>query len=70
MALKFEQSKSVQDYVELGEPMWLTQDRTRLVAKDDPEAFYAYGAAGKRISPEEAKSLGLIKESKESKKSE
>lgn len=51
-------------WVETGEPLWLTADRERVVAEGDPEAAFLFASAGKRISREDAERYGLVKSSR------
>lgn len=65
---KINHVQEVHDFVELQEPVWTNHDRTKLVAKDDPEAAFAYGGVSTRIPLEQAKADGLVKEKKASAK--
>jgi hypothetical protein len=64
MAFKVEKVSETSSSVVLGETLWLTADRDRVVPEGDPEAAFLLGTAGKRVAVEEAERLGLIKAGK------
>lgn len=53
--------------VELGEKLWLTADRERLVPDGHREAAFLFGTPGKRVSREDAIRLGLVEQTDEEK---
>lgn len=55
------ENESLARWVECKEPLWLTADRDRLVAGDDPEAAFLFATPGKKISREDAERYGLVK---------
>lgn len=61
MALKINKISETSHSVELGETLWLTDDRSEVVADGDPRAAFLLGTAGKRVTVEEAERLGLVK---------
>lgn len=61
---KINHTQEVQEFVELQEPLWWNADRTKLLAKGDPEAAFAYGGVSTRVPLEQAKADGLVKEPK------
>lgn len=72
MALILNTVKSKDGYVAT-EKLYITKDRTRLVAKTDPDVGFLYAGKGDVISQDEAERLGLvpgIPEVKESRPSE
>lgn len=64
MAFKIKENESLDRWVESEESLWLTADRERLVAADDPEAASLFASAGKRISRADAIRFGLVKPDK------
>jgi hypothetical protein len=62
--LKINHTEEVLRYVELQEPIWWNADRTKLVAKGDPDAAYAYGGVSTRVPLAQAIEDGLVKEPK------
>lgn len=61
MAFKITEQKDEQDFVQLDEPVWWNADKTKLVAKDDPDAAHAYGGIATRVPREQAEADGLVK---------
>ena len=51
--------------MELQEPLWWNADRTKLLAKGDPDAAFAYGGTSTRVPLEQAVADGLVKAPKE-----
>jgi hypothetical protein len=54
------QNEAVDRWVEAGEPLWLTADRSELVPEGDPEAAHLFASKGKRISRADAIHYGLL----------
>lgn len=51
--------------MELDRTLWLTADRSAVVEDGDPRAAFLLGTRGKKVSDDEAKRLGLLKEKAE-----
>lgn len=66
MAFKVNEVNEVSESVELGETLWLADDRESVVAEGDPTAAHLLGTKGKRLSREEAERYGLVKARKPS----
>jgi hypothetical protein len=60
-AFKVNQLEEVQNWVQSEERLFLTADRERVVAEDDPEAAFLFASPSDRISVEDAARYGLIK---------
>lgn len=64
MGLEFVLLESNERWVEARERLWLTADRSRVVADGDPEAAFLLAAPGQRIPIEDAERYGLVKPKK------
>lgn len=51
----------VHSFVVTKQALWLTADRTELVAEGDERAAFLFASAGKRVSKEDAERYGLMK---------
>ena len=60
-AFKVNQLEEVQNWVQTEERLFLTADRERIVAEDDPEAAFLFASPSDRVSVEDAVRYGLIK---------
>ncbi len=60
MAFKATQQSSTEDWVEVEERLWVSDD-DKLVAEDDPKAASLFAIPGQRISVEDAEKYGLVK---------
>ena len=54
-------------WVQPEERLWLTADREKIVAEDDPLAAFLFATPSDRISVEDAERYGLIRSGKASK---
>ncbi len=60
MAFKATQQSSTDNWVEVDERLWLTDD-DKLVAEGDPKASSLFAIPGQRVSVEDAERYGLVK---------
>lgn len=66
MAFKVTQISEVTESVEVGENLWLADDRETVVAEGDPRAAFLLATSGKRLARDVAEGYGLIKARKQS----
>jgi len=60
MAFKAIQQSSTEDWVEVEERLWVSDD-DKLVSEGDPKAASLFAIPGQRISVEDAEKYGLVK---------
>ena len=60
MAFKAIQQSSTEDWVEVEERLWVSED-DKLVAEGDPKAVSLFAIPGQRVSVEDAERYGLVK---------
>jgi hypothetical protein len=64
MAFKITEGSDQQHFVEVGERLWLAEDRETVVADGDAAAAFLLATPGTRLSREDAERYGLVKASK------
>lgn len=64
MAFEVTEKNETTATVTVGERLWLTADRERLVADGDPDAAYLFATPGQAVSRDEAERYRLVKKTR------